>query len=89
MADGVESACAARPACYDDAMAGAMKVADLTVQQLELLVRQIVDDRIAERLGDDDWPMDPDFVERIVRSIESDEARIPASEVAARLGIEI
>jgi hypothetical protein len=70
-------------------MQTSLKVAELTVGELELLIRQIVDDALAERLGDDDWPLAPEFVERILESISNNERLIPASEVAARLGIEL
>jgi hypothetical protein len=70
-------------------MQATTKVADLTVSELEVLIRRVVDEAIVDRLGDDDWPLAPELAERVAESIRSGEQGVPVNEVAARLGLDI
>jgi hypothetical protein len=67
-------------------------VADLTVDELRKLIREVVIQTLLEMFGDPDEGLElsDEFVLELQRSLAADEARsktIPAHEVAARLGL--
>ncbi len=70
----------------------AVKVADMTVDELRGLVRQTVEDTLMQWLGDPDVGLElqDEVRERLRRSIEGQRGgapTIPAEEVASRLGL--
>ncbi len=68
------------------------KVAELTVQELKQLVREVVLQTLLEVMGDPDEGLElrEDFAAELQRSlaeVEAGEETIPAQEVAKRLGL--
>lgn len=68
------------------------KVADLTIQEFEELVREVVIQTLSEMFGDPDEGLElrEDFAAELRRSLTTVEASgetIPVQEVATRLGL--
>ncbi len=62
-----------------------MKVADLTVDGLQALIRQTVEDVLAEWLDESELPVRDELAERIRASIASGDRGTPIEETARRL----
>lgn len=63
-------------------------MADLTPEQLKDLIREAVLETISELFeGGDEGELQEEFVERLKASLADSSPRIPAEEVAARLGL--
>ena len=70
-----------------------LRVADLTIDELKELIREVVTQAMVETLGDPDAGLElrEDMKARLQRSLEAVEAggeTIPAEVVAARLGLD-
>jgi len=65
-----------------------MKVADLTVDELQALIRQTVEDVLAEWLDESELPVRDELAERIRTSIASGDRGAPIEEAARRLGLD-
>ncbi len=65
-----------------------MKVADLTVEELKNLIREVVDEKFRELIFDPDYGLElrEEVEERLIASLASKE-RIPLDEVKRRLGL--
>lgn len=65
-----------------------MRVSEMSVEELKQLVAHVVEQKLEELLGDPDWGMElkEEIQERLRRTPKA-EGRIPASEVAKRLGL--
>jgi len=68
------------------------KVADLTIQELKDLVREVVIQTLFEMFGDPDEGLElrDDFaaeLQRSLKTVEADGKTIPVQEAAARLGL--
>ena len=60
-----------------------MKVADLTEEQLQTLIRRTLEDVLAERFDETEA-----LVERVVASIQSGDRGLPLEEAARALGLD-
>lgn len=68
---------------------GAPKIAEMTVEELRLLVAQVARQTVVEMLGDPDEGLElrDEVKARLEQSLAATE-RIPARELAVRLGLE-
>lgn len=65
-----------------------MKVADLTPEELKSIVREAVIETLSELLErDDEGELSEAFVQRVRASLSDSSPRLPAEEVANRLGL--
>ena len=69
-----------------------MKVADLSTEELKNLIREAVEEKLRELLGDPDWGLKlrEEVKERLVHSlaaIKKEEKGIGVEEVAERFGL--
>ncbi len=65
-----------------------MKVADLTVDELQALIRQTVEDVLAEWLDESQLLVRDELAQRIRASIASGDRGTPIEEAARRLGLD-
>ena len=66
----------------------AMKLAELTLEELQTIIRRTVEDVLAEWLDEADLPLREDLVERVRASIASGDRGVPIEEAARRLGLD-
>jgi hypothetical protein len=64
-----------------------MKVADLTVEELEAINRRTVDEALAQR-EEDHLPLREEFANELEARLAADEPGIPGEELAKRLGLD-
>ena len=66
-----------------------MKVADFTAEELKAVIRESVEEVLAEYLADPDegLPLKPELRERLMAMEKSDEPDLPVEDVAAELGL--
>ncbi|MDM8521428.1 hypothetical protein QUF64_15380 [Anaerolineales bacterium HSG6] len=69
------------------------KVADLTIDELTLLIQNVVKQTIMDLLGDPDVGLElqdaiKTRLQRSLASVQSGQKTIPAQDVAAKLGLE-
>ncbi len=65
-----------------------MRVADLTVEELENLIRATVEAVLDEYVVEDDGAMKPAFIERLRASLASGDRGVPLEEAARSLGLD-
>lgn len=64
-----------------------MKVAELTVEELQSLIRETVEEVLAERFDESSPPVQADLVDRLSAPADAGADR-PAAEVARHLGLQ-